>query len=258
MRRWSHGLAVAELAIAVMLTVGAGLLVRSWWSVQSVDPGLETDGVLTVAMNLPPGRFDTQARRDAFFAEAITRVRAIPGVTGAATISRLSMTVPSWTSDFAVAGREREEFGIDVLHREVSPGYHEVAGVRLLAGRAFTRQDDASSPPVVLINEALARRYFPNESPVGKRVAFDRYPDSTSFWRTIVGVVGSERQQGLEAEARPEIFAPVAQDENGPRTLVIRASVDPLSLIPAVRSAISASSPQVAVAGFRTLAAVRD
>ncbi len=119
LRRWSQGLAVAEVAVALVLLSGAGLLVRSWWRVQSVDPGFKSEGVLTMTVSLPPGNFATQEKRDAFFTAALERLRAVPGVEEAGTISRLSLTETGWSSDFAIAGRGREDFGIGVLHREV-------------------------------------------------------------------------------------------------------------------------------------------
>jgi hypothetical protein len=102
--------------VALVLLAGAGLLVQSWWRVQSVSPGFESEGLLTISASLPPGRFDTQEKRDAFFAAALARLRSIPGVQDAATVSRISMTEFGWSSDFAVAGRRREAFGIQVLH----------------------------------------------------------------------------------------------------------------------------------------------
>jgi len=258
LRRWSTALAVAEVAIAVVLLAGAGLLVRSWWRVQDIDPGLDPDHVLIVDVNLPSGRFDTFARRQAFYDAALDRLRALPGVEDVSTVSSLPMTIPSWSSDFAVRGRGREDFGVGTIHREVSPRYHELLRVPLLAGRTFTEQDDENAPLVVLINESLARRYFPNEDPVGQVVAFDRYPDSTSYWRTIVGVVGNERQAGLETESSPEFFAPVKQDENGTRTILVRGSGDPLSLYPSVRRAIGEVSVTAAVNPPRTMADVHD
>jgi predicted permease len=258
LRRWSHALAVAEVAIALVLLAGAGLLVRSWLRVQSVNPGFASDGLLTISVSLPSGVFDTQPKRDAFYATGIQRLQAIPGVEGVATVSRLSLTETSWSSDFAVAGRSREDFGIQVVHREISPAYHHVMDIPLIRGRAFTDADNANSPPVVLINDALAKKYFANDDPIGKRVAFDRYPDSTSFWRTIVGVVGSERQQGLEFESSPEFFAPVLQDENGPRTLVIRTTVPPTSIIAAARAALTGSDRKVAIDRVRPMTEIRD
>ena len=258
LRRWSHALAVAEVAIALVLLAGAGLLVRSWLRVQSVNPGFASEGLLTMSVSLPSGVFDTQAKRDAFYAAAIERLRAIPGVQRAATVSRLSMTESGWSSDFAVAGRPAEAFGIDVVHREISPDYHAVLGIPVISGRAFTDADNLDAPAVLLINEALARKYFPNEDPVGQRVAFDRYPDSTSFWRTIVGVVGSERQEGLERESRPEFFAPVVQDENGPRVFVIRSSVPPTSIVQSARAALKALDGNVAINRIAPMTDIRD
>jgi putative ABC transport system permease protein len=258
LRQWSHGLAVAELAIAVMLMAGAGLLVRSWWRVQSIDPGLEANGVLSVTLNLPPGRFDTREKREGFFDEVLERLAGLPGVTTTATVSMLPMTRTSWSSDFTVAGRDREDFGINVLHREISPEYHEVLGVPLLAGRAFTDADGPGTTPVVLINEVLAKKYFANDDPIGKRVAFDRYPDSTSYWRTIVGVVGSERQDGLEAPAWPEFFAPGKQDESFGRYLLMRTTGDPVALMPTVRQAIASVNPGVAINRMQTMTDIRD
>ena len=258
LRRWTHALAVGEMAIALVLLAGAGLLVRSWLRVQSVDPGFASEALLTISVTLPSGVFNTQPKRDVFYATAIERLQAIPGVERAATITRLSMTETAWSSDFAVAGRGREEFGIDVLHREISPGYHGVLNVPLLRGRSFTDADNATAPPVLLINEALARKYFANDDPIGKRVAFDRYPDSTSYWRTIVGVVGSERQQGLEFESRPEFFAPVVQDENGQRVFVIRTSVPPASVIAAARTTLAGIDRTVAINKVQPMTEIRD
>src|SRR5215207_1618315 len=148
------------------------------------------------------------------------------------------MSESGWSSDFHVDGRPREDFGIEVVHREISPDYHATLGIPLKSGRAFTGADNQQSPLVLLINEALAKKYFANDDPIGKRVAFDRYPDSTSSWRTIVGVVGSERQEGLERESRPEFFAPVVQDENGPRVFVLRTTVPPTSIVAAARGVL--------------------
>jgi putative ABC transport system permease protein len=258
LRRWSHGLAVAEVAIALVLLAGAGLLVRSWLRVQSVNPGFASDGLLTISVNLPGGLFDTQPKRDAYFAAALERLRAIPGVTGAATVTRLSLTESGWSSGFAVAGRPPEDVSSQAVHREISPDYHRVLNIPVIRGRYFTESDNAGAPPVLLINEAFAKKHFANEDPIGKRVSFDRLPDSTSYWRTIVGVVGSERQRGLEFTPEPEFFAPVVQDENGPRVFVIRSSVPPTSIIPAARSALTAADRNAAINRVQPMTEIRD
>lgn len=258
LHRWSHALAVAEVAVAVVLLAGAGLLARSWWEVQGIDSGVDAERVLTATPVLPPALFRTAPEREGFYGDVLTRLRALPGVTDVSTVRALPMTQPSWSSDFAVAGREREAFGVGVIHREISPDYHTVMGVPLLKGRAITDADNADAPLVVLINEALAKQYFANEDPIGQRVAFDRYPDSTSFWRTIVGVVGDERQNGIETPATPEFFAPMSQDEPGTRIFVLRSTVDPVSLTSSVRAAIRAVNPSVAVSAIRPMSSVRD
>lgn len=258
LRRWSHALAVAEVAIALVLLSGAGLLVRSWLRVQSIDPGFASDGILTMSVSLPNGVFDTQAKRDAFYAAAIERLQSIPGVERAATVSRLPMSESGWSSGFSVAGRPPEPAEAQVVHREISSGYHAVLGVPVTRGRAFTEADNPSAPAVVLINDALAKKYFANEDPIGKRISFDRIPDSTSYWRTVVGVVADERQEGLEAESRPEVFAPVVQDENGSRTFVIRTTVPPTSIISAARSALTGIDRGVAVNRVRQMTEIRD
>ena len=258
LRRWSHALAIAELAIAVMLMTGAGLLVRSWWRVQDVDPGLTPEGVLAVTLNLPPGRFSKSEQRDAFYREVTEKLRSLPGVQSAAAVSHLPMTAASWSSDFAVAGREREAYGVNVLHRSATPGYQSVMRVPIIAGRSFTDADGPDAQAVILINDALAKQYFVNDDPIGTRIAFDRYPDSTSHWYTIVGVVGSERQEGLELAARPEIFAPIAQDEPGSRVLLLRTALDPTALIPSVRAEIAAVNGAVAINTLQPMTAIRD
>ena len=258
LHRWSHALAVGEVAVAVVLLAGAGLLARSWWEVQGIDAGVDAERVLTATPVLPSALFRTAAERQAFYSDVVSRLRALPGVTDASTVRSLPMTQTSWSSDFAVAGRQREDFGIQVVHREISPDYHRVMGVPLLAGRTFTDADEPGAPLVVVINEALAKRYFPGEDPIGKRVAFDRYPDSTSSWRTIVGVVGDERQDGVETPSTPEFFAPAAQDQPGSQILVLRSTVAPTSLVASVREAIRAVNPNVAVSSIQPMTAVRD
>jgi putative ABC transport system permease protein len=155
-----------------------------------------------------------------------------------------------------VEGTGGERFGSNVVHREISPDYQRVMGVKLLRGRLLTAQDGRGAPMVLLINDALARRYFGDRDPIGVRVCFDRVPDAHSTWRTIVGVVGSERQAGLAAEPREEFFAPFAQETQGTATLVVRSAGDPLALVPAVRSAVHDMDPDLAIASLRTMSEV--
>ena len=231
MRRWGDALVVGEVALALLLTVGAGLLVRSFRELRRVDPGFEPAGVATLSLNLPRTRYDSAAKVVAFYRELVLRARAVPGVTEAALVRQLPLTRAAWSSDFSVAGRGPGEHGIEVVHREVSPEYFRTMRVPLLRGRAFGDADGPDAPRVVIVNDALARTYFRGEDPIGRRIAFDRVPDSSSVWRTIVGVVGDERQATPAEPARAEIFAPVAQAAVGRMTLVARTpSGDPAAL----------------------------
>ena len=257
-RRWGAALVVAEVSLALVLAIGAGLLVRSYWTLQRVHPGFTADGVLTAPLVLPGARYDTGEKVDAFWRELVERTRALPGVEHAAVVRQLPLSLPSWSSDFTARGWPAERFGTEVVHREVSPGYFATMDVPLIAGRDFTAADQSGAPRVVIINDALAKRYFPDEDPVGQVIAFDRVADSTSYWRTIVGVVGSERQGALAAEPRAEIFAPVTQDRTFGMVLLARTSGTVSSLAPGVRRIVAELDPLLAMETVRPMTEVRD
>jgi predicted permease len=257
LRRWDGTLVVLEVALALVLTVGAGLLARSFRELQRVAPGFDGTGVLAVSMALPGARYDAPDKVVGFWDELVRRAALLPGVDAAAATSNLPLSPPHWTSDFSVAGRAPDEYGVDVVHREVTRGYFPLMRVPLVRGRLFTEADRGGAPPVVLINDALARRYFPREDPIGKRVAFDRTPDSTSVWRTIVGVVGDEHQTTLSKEPKIEFIAPVVQDPRRGMTLVVRTGGDPSALAPAVRRLVAELDPKLAIQTVTTLGEVR-
>jgi putative ABC transport system permease protein len=233
--------------------------VRSFAQLRRVDAGFERAGVVAVPVQLPGARYDTIEKITGFFERLASRAAGIPGASGAALVRELPLTAPSWSSDFAIAGRGPDEFGTEVLHREITADYFDVLGVPLIRGRAFTGADRVGASPVVIINRALAERYFPGQDPIGQRMAFDRAPDSTSTWRTIVGVVGNEHQQSLAMAPRAEIFAPVFQDPTSGMTLVVRAQCDragecdPLALAPAIRRLVAELDPLLAPGALRTL-----
>ena len=206
-------LVAAELAFAVIVVVGALLLLRSLGALSRVDPGFEPIKVTTAAIMLPAASYPEQKDLASFYQRFERALAAIPGVEEAALTRGLPLTGDSWSSDFAVEGRGREEFGIEVVHREVTPRYFAALDVPLLEGSWFTGTEDPDSSPVVLINETLAREYFPDDSPIGQRLCFDRYPDEKAYWRTIVGVVGDERQASMSRPPRPEVFAPLARTD---------------------------------------------
>ena len=253
MRRWGEALAMAEIALALMLTAGAGLLVRSLWRLERVPPGFDPHGVLALGIELPEARYDSAAKAIAFGDAVIERVRSLSGVTDAAIASHLPLSGTEWTSDFSIAGRRPDEAGSEVAHREVSPDYFRTMREPVRNGRVFSALDRKGSTPTVVINDALARRFFLGRNPVGQRLTFDRLPDSTSIWRTIVGVVGSEHQVSLDAEPKIEIFTAQAQGPSGNMFVIARTDGHPEALIPQVRRVVHELDPQLAVVETHTL-----
>jgi putative ABC transport system permease protein len=243
-------LVVAEIALAVVLVVGAGLFLASLSRLLSVDPGIRTDHVLTAAIELPsstypvPGRavYPHWPKATNFYAELLTRLRAIPGVISAAAAINHPLNA-GWTSQVTAEGQaaqpegERDESRI----RIVSGGYFESLGIPLLRGRTFDARDRSGAPDTLLINEAFARRYFPRVDPVGKHV---------SMWgksKEVVGVVRGERFRGLGAESDPAIYPPLEQMPMSSVTLILRVEGDPMRYASPVRSAVRAIDSGIAV-----------
>jgi len=187
----------------------------------------------------------------------LERVRTLPGVRSAAIARELPLEDSLWTSDFSVRGRPPGEFGIEVSHNEVSPGYFRTMGTPILRGRDFRDADRADAEPVVLITESLARQYFANEDPIGRQLTFSRRPDADSDWHTIVGIVGDQRQDGLAHAPRPQIYAPFAQDPARRLAVVVQTDGSPDALLGPLRAAVRALDPQVPVHQPRRLDDVR-
>jgi predicted permease len=254
-RHWGDAMLASQVALALALTLGAGLLVRSYLRLQKVEPGFDPTNVLAVRVVLPGIWFDSTRKGLAFYGDLEHEARALPGVESAAVVSIVPLTSPSWSSQFAIAGREPIDG--QVVHRELSPEYQKVMRVPLLRGRLLTEADRQGAPFVVLINESLARTYFKGQDPLGHRVAFDRVPDSTSTWRTIVGVVGDERQGSLSGSVEPEFLAPYPQEARSGMTLLVRTKDDPAALAPAVRRIVARLDPLLAISSIGTMEDVR-
>jgi putative ABC transport system permease protein len=257
-RRWGDALLVGQVALALALTLGAGLLVRSYLLLQRVDPGFDGTNVLAVEIALPGFRYDSTRKVLAFYDELERRARALPGVEAAAVVSQVPLGPPTWSSEFGVQGREPLPRGSEVRHRELTHEYQQVMRVPLKSGRRFNAADMREEGPlVVLINETLARKYFPDRDPLGARIIFDRIPAPESRWRTIVGVVGDERQTGLGTSAFPEILAPVAQEPRNRMTLVVRSRAELGGIAAPVRRVVADLDPDLAITSIRTMDAVR-
>jgi putative ABC transport system permease protein len=257
-RHWARQLVVAEVALAALLLVGAGLLVRSYRNVAAVPAGFDATGVLTVSLGIPAARYDSASKVLGFYHQLLDRIDAQPGIASAGATIQLPVSGTSWSSSMAVQGRPPMPEGEDVIHREVLRDYFGVMRVPLVKGRTFTTADGPGAPLVVVINEALEKKYFPEENPLGKQIAFDRVPDTTSTWYTVVGVVGDERQGDLVEAPMPEIFAPFDQDWSRNMKIVVRADAgrDPMTIAGSVRRSIRDMDSLLAITDLRPMTEV--
>ncbi len=236
-RRIRRALVVAEFALAIVLLVGAGLLVRSWWYVSNVDPGFRPEHVLVMELSTPT-TFSLPAQRSDLYHRVLEEIQAVPGVENAGIIGDLFIS----NSRDQVVTVERDEGTVSERLRlqgdEVSADFFKAIGTPLLRGRFFSVGDGPNAPPVAIINDAMARRSWPGHDPVGRR--FKLGPrDSERPWLTVVGVVTDMRRQGLEREAVPQMFVSLAQ--NAPRSvdiLIRTSSDDPLVIAGTLRAAV--------------------
>ncbi|HVD91208.1 MAG TPA: ABC transporter permease [Vicinamibacterales bacterium] len=254
-RRLRSALVVSEVALAVVLTLGAGLLLRSFLSVLSVDPGFRPDNLLTLQITVPP-KYQTADQRRALYADLFARLESIPGVTDSGGTTRLPLGSTNVSTKIGVEGRDtplgewpEAEFRRAVHH------YFETMEIPVMRGRAFTDADTPVSPLVVVINQTMARRMFPNEEPVGRRI---RFGSPSSSWTTIVGVVGDVRHSGLEAAPAPEVYTWYLQNPPVNPFLVVRTVRDPSAIVPAVRAQVQALDKDISAYDIRPMAQVRS
>jgi predicted permease len=246
-RRLRDALIVAEFALAVVLLCGAGLLVRSLLRIQAIDPGFRPEGALIARLSVSK----PSAQSQVFYRQALERVAALPGVKAVGLISD-AFQRRNPDNPISIEGRSLQA-GEAIANDAVSPGYFQAAGTPLLQGRYFTDLDRPDSAPVAIVNQAMARRFWPAESPIGKRFKLGG-PESKRPWLTIVGVVGDMRREGLEKQALAQIFRPSAQNGWQAMDLVARTASDPARLAPAVRAAIHAIDATAPVFEVSTLA----
>jgi putative ABC transport system permease protein len=249
-------LVVAELSLSVVLLVGATLLIRSFVSLNHVDLGFDPRGAVTFEYSLPRSVYATAAKQDEFLGAALSRARALPGI-AAAGASERGLLKGLWTSDFSVEHRAIDDFGIEVRHNEVSPGYFDAIGARILRGRDFRDGDGPDAPLVVVVNDALVRRYFKGEDPIGQRLNFDR-PGGTSPWRTIIGVVRDFREERVDTQPRPTIYESLLQSNGTNVNVVVRTGQDAAALAATLRATVRDVDPNVPIAGLQALSRVID
>jgi putative ABC transport system permease protein len=249
-RGWLRGaLGVAELSLALVLLIGAGLLIKSLYRLLSVDPGFVADNVLTANISLTDSRYPTPQQKTAFFSELLRRVQALPGVRSAALgdslpLSPYSVRMAVRPDLVAPTARIPNLSAIMMPQYAVSPGYFYTLGIPLLRGRAFTDHDDER---VAVVNEFLASRLWPGEDPVGKQLAL--FQDQL----TVVGVAGNTLHEGLNQTIEAEIYVPYLQENRPSMQLAVRTAVDPGSMVPAIRARVKAIDPNQPIYNVATL-----
>jgi putative ABC transport system permease protein len=252
-------LVTAQIALALVLLVGAGLLIQSFARLLRVPSGFNPDRVLTVQLSIPLEGYRERDRAVRFFEQMLDGVRASPGVLGAGAVAGLPLQTQRGDWDFYMEGETRGPDGSDrpTDWQVITPGYFETMGIRLVRGRFLDARDRADSPAVVLINETLARTFFPDRDPVGRQISMT---GSNRPWMTIIGVAGDVRQDGLDAAPQPEVYMPHSQFTPFWRdttlrtfTITVKTAGDPAQAAPIVRQQVRALDPNLPVSTVITM-----
>ncbi len=260
--RFRQLLVVFQVSIAVMLVIGAGLLIKSFWVLQQVDSGFRAEGVLSAGLTLPMSKYADPGQINNFHKQVLDRISALPGVKSA-TIAYDDPLHSNWLDSFQIEGRAPSpDQSLSANFIPVGAEYFDTVGVRLAAGRKFTPQDDQDHPGVAIVNESFARHYFPNENPLGQRM---RPSPPGRIWNNqrltsfeIVGIVRDVKSAGLEAPSEPAYYLPASQAPLQDMTLLVRTTTDPLSLVGPVRQAVLSIDPNQPISNVSTLEKVVD
>jgi putative ABC transport system permease protein len=254
--RLRTGLAISEVAIAVVLLVGSGLLIRSSIALNNEDPGFATRGVLTMRLQLPAAKYDEPARVAAFYDQLVERLAALPGVESAAAGSSLLLSRLPGSASISIEGRPplpADAQNIPVPYDSVTPEYLSTLEIPLRRGRMFSRADAPQSQAVVIVNESFVRRFFPGEDPLGRRVTFGNPSAPDTRWQTIVGVVADTKRGGFDREPWAEVYFPMRQAPESRAFVLLRTSGDPAALIAAAQAAVWSIDRDQAITSTRTM-----
>jgi len=257
-RRVQRVLTVAEIALSFVLFIGAGLLVKSFHQLTAIQPGFDPQGVLTARVALPLDQYQSIDQQSSFFAQLVERLQALPGVASAGATASIPLGTNAMISSIEIEGQPPTSLNTENVPaariNAATPGYFAALRVPLIAGRLLDARDGANAPNSVVVNQAFVRRFFEKEDPIGKRFAagMGPRPGGPQTW-TIVGVVGDTKQRGLASDVMPEATASALQWPRFMMTLVLRTSVDPESLVSAVRKQVSDLDKNLPVYGVRTM-----
>ncbi|MEM7483523.1 MAG: FtsX-like permease family protein, partial [Acidobacteriota bacterium] len=254
--RGRSALVVAEVALAFVLVIAAGLAARSFWRAAQVDPGFEAQGVYTFSPMITDSKYEAAESRQAFFRQLRERLLAAPGVETVGAIHMLPIRTQGFNGHLEVAGREAAPGELPIVNwRVVSAGYFETLNIPEITGRLLDERDRAGALPTVLINQTFAEQHFPGQDPLGQRIRIDL--EASDEWLTVVGVVGDIRQHGLTTRVLPEIYRPVEQVERQVGlSFLVRSSLGPSEMSRTVDAALAEIDPQVPAAFGETMASV--
>ncbi|MFN7943996.1 MAG: ABC transporter permease [Blastocatellia bacterium] len=255
--RLRSALIVSEVAVAFLLLVCAGLLINSFWRLRQVNPGFDPKSVLSFRVSLPATQYDKPEKVEAFYQQLSSRIQAMPGVVSVSGVNPLPLSGNNAGVGFAIEGQPNDPnrpFPYDTYLRVIRPDYFQTMKIQLVAGRDFNERDKFESTPVVIVNESLAKRYFPNQNPLGRRI-------NPSFgvsgrgvqWREIVGIVKDVHHASLSEDSGAEVYVAHTQAPWNTITVVARTSIDPSSLIQSVRNEVRSLNPDLPVYDIRTL-----
>jgi predicted permease len=255
-RRFNNGLVVAQLSLSVVLLVAAGLVLKSFQRLMHTDLGYRPEGVTSISLQIPPSRVTDANAAKAFYTSLLNDVRAVPGIKTATLAASLPFEGNSNYDGLIVEGRTAPETGNDgqTYDTSVSPGFFSTVGIPMLHGRDFTVNDDTTTAQVAIINEALAKKYWKGGEAIGKRLRNGGDPN----WSTVIGVVGSTRDDEVAKEPEPHIYKPLLQQGGNRISLGIRTDGDPSGVIPAVRQVILRIEPGIPLDVVRPLASYVD
>jgi len=253
--RTKRTIVTAEVALAVTLLTGAGLLIRSFRELMAVDPGFKPDHIMTMRVLLPEKTYDTLPKIASFARQLEARAAALPGVRSAALGNAVPLDGTSFWLSFMVRGRapvrQSEEPSASI--RMVTPNYFNVLGTPLLVGRAFTADDRANAPRVAIVNQTFVKRFMPNEDPIGKYVEIGMTVDGVRQGGQIVGVVGDMRDDALDATAEPTFYLPFDQTPGESMVITARTAAPPASITSALRGIVRDLDPTLPVYGVQTM-----
>ena len=253
----------SEFALAILLMIGAGLMIRTFSALRAIDPGFQPHHLLSAVVSVAGSEEARPEKRAVFYQEVLQRVGALPGVESVSAINHVPLAGDTWGYPFKVEGRPLPLPGEspNAIYRVIFPGYFRTMGISLLRGRDITDRDNLNAPGVVIINDRLARLYWPGEDAVGKRITFDN-PQKNPVWLTVVGVAQNSKQDDWTSASRPEMYLPLLQSDDYLQTpsghfeymtLVVRATGDPAALVNEIKTAVAAIDKNVPISEIVTL-----